>query len=335
MRCRQLLYAAGAAGWRPAELWVGPRPQLAANKRVAGGLQMRATCRSLHQFVLSANWPPAPRSALPAAAHPCRRPPHATMRCFLLFAALAALLACASANNHVCNSGWQDRIEPSANGQTYGNPHGEPRRCRRPLGVPCHLARTRMNHREQHLSPALPSTPPTLAADAMFISAMTAGVASKGCGLLAATKYEACYSSGAFLRSRRVAGEWGFGGQLTVFCPNKNKPEKWNALAIANVTGSKWELTGEPTTSPGLLRGWAGLAGCASSAAVAAMHCHCQLGSAFGKTCTCHTRGWLGLFCKPPSHLPPSLPASQPPLIALPPHVRFPLADFEATPVRA
>lgn len=46
------------------------------------------------------------------------------MRCLLLLAALAALLACASANNHVCNSGWQDLIEPSANGQTYGNPHG-------------------------------------------------------------------------------------------------------------------------------------------------------------------------------------------------------------------
>ncbi|KAI7839034.1 hypothetical protein COHA_007176 [Chlorella ohadii] len=125
------------------------------------------------------------------------------MRHFLLFAALAALLACASANNHVCNSGWQDLIEPSANGKTYGNPH----------------------------------------ADAMFAAAMTAGVASKGCGLLSATKYEACYSSGAFLRSRTVAGEWGFGGQLKVFCPNKNAPETWNALAVADVKGSKWELT--------------------------------------------------------------------------------------------
>lgn len=79
----------------------------------------------------------------------------------------------------------------------------------------------------------------------MFAAAMTAGVASKGCGLLSATKYEACYSSGAFLRSRTVAGEWGFGGQLKVFCPNKNAPETWNALAVADVKGSKWELTGE------------------------------------------------------------------------------------------
>jgi hypothetical protein len=75
---------------------------------------------------------------------------------------------------------------------------------------------------------------------------MTAGVASQGCGLLSSTKYEACYSSGAFLRSKSVAGEWGFGGQLKVFCPNKNAPELWNALAVADVKGSKWELTGEP-----------------------------------------------------------------------------------------
>lgn len=85
----------------------------------------------------------------------------------------------------------------------------------------------------------------------MFAAAMTAGVASKGCGLLSSTKYEACYSSGAFLRSRTVAGEWGFGGQLKVFCPNKNAPETWTALAVADVKGSKWELTGEILAAAG------------------------------------------------------------------------------------
>ncbi len=237
--------------------------------------QLIAISPIVRQFCLQHPPRPQPPQSRPSAVPPLG---HRTMRHFLLFAALAALLACASANNHVCNSGWQDLIEPSANGKTYGNPHGEPRAatavalppvllaCRiqcvgacpsstattcAPTAATVHL----LHHPPLPLLTALapshpspPSPPPLLcspAADAMFAAAMTAGVASKGCGLLSATKYEACYSSGAFLRSRTVAGEWGFGGQLKVFCPNKNAPETWNALAVADVKGSKWELTGE------------------------------------------------------------------------------------------